>query len=80
MTHPHTGDSIAGVCHALGVNVGLPPVWLIYITVEDLHKSIDRCVKLGGKVIVGPKNMGPNARYCVIQDPAGAFAALYSSS
>jgi hypothetical protein len=34
-------------------------------------------VELGGKVLLGPRAMGPKARYCVIQDPAGAFAALY---
>jgi predicted enzyme related to lactoylglutathione lyase len=68
---------VAGVCHARGHNVGLPPQWLIYLTVADLDVSIVRAQELGGKVLVGPKNMGGTARFCVIQDPAGAVAALY---
>lgn len=30
------GEPAAGVCHARGVNVGLPPVWMIYLPVGDL--------------------------------------------
>lgn len=70
----------AGICHARGVNAGLPPQWLIYIVVEDVDKSAVECERLGGQILSGPKDMGPNARYCVIKDPAGAVAALYSES
>ncbi len=74
-----SGKGVAGVCHARGTNVGIPPQWLLYITVEDLDQSIARCTELGGKVIVGPKGAGGTARYCVIQDPAGAVASLYQA-
>jgi predicted enzyme related to lactoylglutathione lyase len=70
------GEVVAGVCHARGVNAGLPAVWLMYITVADLDASMEQVMARGGKVLAGPKTMGPN-RYCVIQDPAGAVAALY---
>jgi predicted enzyme related to lactoylglutathione lyase len=30
------GTPAAGICHARGVNVGLPPVWMIYLAVGDL--------------------------------------------
>ena len=70
---------VTGVCHARGGNQSLPPYWLIYITVEDLDHSVAECTKLGGKVLVGPKEMGED-RYCVIQDPAGAVSALYQKS
>lgn len=77
---PDGDDSpVAGVCHARGGNKSFPPQWLIYITVENLDHSIAQCQKLGGKVLVGPKNMGQD-RFCVIQDPAGAVAALYQKS
>ncbi len=71
------GTSVAGVCHARGTNSGLPAQWLIYITVEDLDRRAERCVELGGQVLVSPKSLGGQGRYCVIQDPAGAVAALY---
>lgn len=71
------GKTVAGVCWARGSNEGVPPVWLVYITVEDAEASAARCVELGGKVLrpVGPA--GPQGRFCVIEDPAGAVAALY---
>jgi predicted enzyme related to lactoylglutathione lyase len=78
MTTP-SGDGVAGICHARGSNEGLPAQWLIYINVESLDKSIDAVNSGGGKVIAGPKSMGKH-RYCVIQDPAGAVAALIEST
>jgi predicted enzyme related to lactoylglutathione lyase len=77
MNDPETGVPVAGVCHARGTNAGLPPVWLIYVPVEDLNKSITRCIQLGGQVISGPRGMGEQGRYCVIRDPAGAALALF---
>ena len=74
---PSTGETVTGICHARGDNANLPPQWLIYITVEDVDKSAKRCVELGGKLVDGPRMMG-NSRFCVIQDPAGAVAALIS--
>jgi predicted enzyme related to lactoylglutathione lyase len=78
MNTPESGKTAAGICHTRGVNAELPPQWLVYITVEDVDKSAARCVELGGKVIAGPKGMGGHGRYCVIQDPAGAVAALFT--
>ena len=67
---------VAGICHARGGNAELPPVWLIYITVEDLDQSLEECQRLGGTVLVAPRSYG-GGRYCVIKDPAGAVCALY---
>ncbi len=77
MNAPAGGKTVAGVCHARGTNADLPPQWLIYLTVADLERSMARCRELGGKVIAGPKGAAGQERYCVIQDPAGAVAALY---
>lgn len=79
MHTPASNHAVTGVCHARGGNAGLPAQWLVYIIVADLDASIARCVELGGKVIAGPKPMGPQDRFCVIQDPAGAVAALYQA-
>ena len=77
MVPPADGDPVAGICHARGGNADLPPVWLIYIIVEDLEASLEACIDGGGKVLVGPKGMGPGSSYAVIKDPAGAVCALY---
>jgi predicted enzyme related to lactoylglutathione lyase len=71
---------VAGICHARGTNAGLPPQWLIYITVANLDASIQRCLELGGQVHVGPKELGGQGRLAVIRDPAGAVAALFEPS
>lgn len=78
MTLPEDGSGVAGVCHARGGNAHLPPVWLVYFRVEDVDESLRICLEKGGKVISPVKSMGPNGRFCVIQDPAGAVAALIS--
>jgi len=77
MSVPGTGDAVGGVCHARGPNANLPPVWLIYVNVDDLDASVGRVRELGGDVISGPKEMGGQGRYCVVRDPAGAAIALF---
>ena len=67
---------VAGICHAHGENSDLPPHWLVYITVANLSRSLRACSARGGKILVGPRGMLPHSRYAVIQDPAGAVAAL----
>jgi predicted enzyme related to lactoylglutathione lyase len=77
MNTPGDDQPVAGVCHARGGNADLPTQWLIYITVEDVNKSSQRCVEMGGKIISGPKEMSGYGKMCVIQDPAGVVAALF---
>ena len=77
MNTPETETSIAGVCHARGGNAGLPPQWLIYITVANIDESIATCKSLGGKILAEAKNYSDMGRYCVIQDLAGAVCALF---
>ena len=73
---PGTAETIAGICHARGTNANIPPQWLVYISVADMAESARLCEELVGKVIDGPRPMG-GATFCVIQDPAGAVAALF---
>ena len=77
MTSPASGEPMAGVCHARGSNADLPPVWLIYITVEDLDRSIEQCTTFGGDIVRPLTKMAGYGRYCVVRDPAGAVAALF---
>ena len=76
MKLPGTERAVAGVCHAQGENTGLPPQWLIYITVDDLDASLARCRERGGEVLILRGSEG-GGRFAVIRDPAGAVAALY---
>ncbi len=71
-----SGEGVAGVCHARGVNQGLPPQWLIYITVDNLDESLNKVKELGGQVLGEKRSMGPSGFYCLVQDPAGAYVML----
>lgn len=77
MNQPGTQDTVAGICHARGVNSQLPSQWLIYVRVKSVAESAAQCEKLGGKVLQAPRRMA-GSNFCVIQDPAGAVMALMS--
>lgn len=75
MVNPQDQAVVAGICHKRGVNRNIPSQWLNYVMVENLDHSIAQCIAHGGKIIDGPRNMG-QAKFVVIQDPAGAYLAL----
>jgi len=77
MTPPGAAEPVAGICHARGPNAGLPPQWLIYITVANLDAALQRCRDLGGAVIAGPRGGEGSDRFAVIRDPADAVCALF---
>jgi predicted enzyme related to lactoylglutathione lyase len=70
------GNPVAGICHARGVNVGLPRVWLIYLPVGDLAESLRRVQEEGGTSIKATQGAGGESVYAVVQDPVGAYLAL----
>ena len=80
MTPPGAEQPVAGICHARGYNAGLPPAWLVYITVGDLDEALRRCQERGGKVRVLIRDTGGHGRYCIIEDPAGAVTGLFEPS
>ncbi len=76
--HPQAGseEAIAGICHKRGELQNFPSQWLMYITIENLNKSIEKSKALGGKIVEGPKKMGKSS-YAIVQDPAGAYFVLF---
>jgi len=76
MVPPGDDDAVAGICHARGQNANIPPVWLVYITVENLAASLAEATKRGATVVDGPREAGGGG-FAVIRDPAGAVCALY---
>lgn len=80
MQAPGAPDGQAGICHARGANAKIPPVWLMYVIVADLHASIAACEARGGAVVNGPRGAGGGAQFAVIRDPAGAVLALYQDA
>jgi len=72
---PQNEQTVAGICHARGENANIPPQWMIYIKVRSLDESVAAAKRLGGEMLVGPKQFG-GARFCVLRDPAGAAFAV----
>ena len=72
------GTPAAGICHAGGVNSGVPPVWLSYVHVPDLTAAVAAAVTHGGEVLVAPRSAG-GGRMAVIADPAGTVIGLYAA-
>ena len=70
------GKPAAGVCHARGVNQGLPPVWMIYLPVGDLAESLRRVREEGGEVINVSRGSDGEDAIAVVKDPVGASLAL----
>jgi predicted enzyme related to lactoylglutathione lyase len=74
------GTPIGGVRHSLGVNAGLPPVWMIYLPVGDIAESLRRAEEEGGKVIKSLQEVDGKYVYAAIQDPVGACFAVVPAS
>ena len=70
------GNPAAGVCHARGVNLGLPPIWMIYLPVGDLAESVRRVREEGGEIIKAKRESDGEYACAVVQDPVGAHLAL----
>ena len=58
--------------------MGNPPHWNNYVTVEDVDASAGRATDLGGTVVLEPFDVLSAGRMAVIQDPTGAMLALWT--
>lgn len=74
------GEPAAGVCHARGTNLGLPPVWMLYLPVGDLAESLRLVREDGGEVLREAAGSEGEAAYAAVRDPAGACLALVPGS
>ena len=70
------GNATAGVRHARGANLGLPPVWLLYLPVGDIAESLRRVREGGGEIIKEATGTDDGYDYAVVQDPVGVSLAL----
>lgn len=66
------GKAIGGVMAMPEEAKGMPPSWGAYVTVDDVDRVAGDAVRLGGKVLVPPRDIPEVGRFCVIQDPQGA--------
>ena len=55
-----------------------PPVWGAYVTVDDVDETVRKVEAAGGKVHLSPQDIPGVGRFCVIQDPQGAYISAIS--
>ncbi len=70
------GHPAAGICHARGVNQGLPPTWMLYLPVGDLAESVRRVPEEGGTIIKATRGRDGAYACAVVRDPVGAHLSL----
>lgn len=58
---------------------GIPPHWLSYVAVDDVDATVARAESLGGRVVRGAMDVMDIGRMAVLQDPTGAFFALWQA-
>jgi uncharacterized protein len=66
------GEDAGGIMATPPEAQGMPPMWGIYVTVQDVDSTAKLARELGGKIIVPPTDIPDVGRFSVIQDPQGA--------
>ncbi len=70
-------DDVAGIMPMPPDSKDMPPTWGVYVTVDDIEDSVKTARELGGTILVEPREIPDVGKFCVIQDPQGAwFAAM----
>ncbi|PKN20267.1 MAG: VOC family protein [Deltaproteobacteria bacterium HGW-Deltaproteobacteria-6] len=67
------GEGIGGIMEIPESAKGMPPMWGTYVTVDDVDKTAKAALALGGKLHMPPTDIPTVGRFCVIEDPQGAF-------
>ncbi len=58
---------------------GMPPAWNSYVTVDDADAAAAKASGLGATVMAGPFDVMEAGRMAMIQDPTGAFFAVWQA-
>ncbi len=58
----------------------MPPAWGLYITVDDVDDVVEKASGMGAKVAMPPNDIPDVGRFCVLQDPQGAYISIISYS
>lgn len=59
--------------------MGLPPHWKVYITVDDVEATASKVTELGGTLIMEPFDVFEAGRMCIVQDPSGAVIQFWQA-
>lgn len=71
---------IGGIPPAAHRSPHAPPHWLIYFLSGDVEASSAKAAKLGGKILMPPKDMEGVGTWSIVADPQGAVFAIFKSA
>jgi hypothetical protein len=72
------GKEMGGISPVPPQSPTMLPTWGTYITVENVEETLQKVEALGGKALMRPIQIPPNACFALIQDPQGATLAVIS--
>ena len=74
---PGDGGMLGGIMHMEGpMWDGIPPHWMVYMSVDDVDRAKSEVEANGGQVKVGPHDIPGTGRFIVCTDPQGAVFTL----
>ncbi len=62
---------VGGICHQRGVNHNIPSQWIMYVSVENVETTLQKCLQLGGELIHGNKKKDGAYGFVIVKDPQG---------
>ncbi len=79
-THLALGGKSVGGLYAMPKetrDMGVPPHWMSYISVENADQTAAKAKELGATVLMEPADVGEGGRMAVMQDPTGAWFSIW---
>jgi predicted enzyme related to lactoylglutathione lyase len=74
-----TGETMRATAMAFPPGMDMGSHWLNYVAVDAADASFARAVELGAKAIVPPSDIPNMGRFGVLQDPTGAYFAVWQA-
>ncbi len=71
---------VAGIMQTPAEAEGMPARWGAYVSVANVDASAAHAEKLGGTIVMAPRDIPGVGRICVISDPQGALISMVSYS
>lgn len=60
-------------------DMGMPPCWSCYVTVENADESAKKAASLGGRLLMEPFDVMDLGRMAIVQDPQGAIFCIWQA-
>ncbi len=70
------GDAVGGIMPMPKDAPPMPPVWGIYVSVDNVDETTEKATTMGATILMPPRDIPEVGRFAVIKDPQGAFISM----